>query len=361
VEVIPIDGPELTRAVSRLLADPDADPVRPVAYPVSAGAGQGSQVYRVQGQARSRGRLVSWSLIVKAISGDTRGPPDGWCHSEREVLAYRSGLLRKLPGGLSAPRCLAHGRDAAGRHCLWLEDLGPQHEPWSLTTYAGAARCLGRFNGAYLAGLPIPEHPWLSRHWLRRWLDETAPAVAALPEHRDHPLVRRAYPPDVAAAIAKLWAGRDEALRALDRLPQSLCHHDAFRRNLVAVGDRIAALDWAFTGPGPVGAELSPLIAATLAFGEFDLDAGPELERVVMASYLTGLREAGWHGSDEQVWFGYAATSALRYGPGTVRLVLPILLNPALQDGAAALLGIPFDAVIELWAAVIRAQVALAR
>jgi hypothetical protein len=82
---------------------------------------------------------------------------------------------------------------------------------------------------------------------------------------------------------------------------------------------------------------------------------------VAIASYLTGLHEAGWHGSDEQVWFGYAATSALRYGPGTVRLVLPILLDPALQDGAAALLGIPFDAVTELWAAVIRGQVALAR
>jgi hypothetical protein len=52
----------------------------------------------------------------------------------------------------------------------------------------------------------------------------------------------------------------------------------------------------------------------------------------------------------------YSTTSALRYGPGTVRLVLPILLDPALHDRAAELLGMPFTAVVDHWAAVIRDQ-----
>jgi hypothetical protein len=143
-------------------------------------------------------------------------------------------------------------------------------------------------------------------------------------------------------------------LSALDRLPQSLCHHDAFRRNFVVDDDRISALDWAFIGPGPVGAELSPFVTATIALGELDPIAKPELEGVALTAYLDGLRDAGWHGPDEQVYFAYARTSALRYGPGTVRLVLPALLEPELRNGVAEPLGRPFDAVVEHWATVIR-------
>ena len=118
--------------------------------------------------------------------------------------------------------------------------------------------------------------------------------------------------------MAALWDDRERLLDALDRLPQTLCHHDAFRRNLVAHGDRIVALDWAFVGPGPVGAEISPLVSATLTFREVGSEQRPELERVVLASYTDGLRAAGWDGPEDQVRYGYAATSALRYGPGTV-------------------------------------------
>lgn len=354
VDVDVVDRAVLVRVLRRALEDPHAEPLDDAVERLRSGAGQGLGVYRVFGHARSRGERVPWSAILKVLPAARGGAPDGWSHADREVLAYRSGVLRELAGGLAAPRCLALIRDEAGRRWLWLEDLGHREARWSLETYARAARCLGRFNGAYLAGAPIPGHPWLSRDWLRQWLAETAPAVAALPDHLDDPLVRRVYPPDVAAALARLWNERDELLRALDRLPQTLCHHDAFRRNLVAQGDRIVALDWAFMGHGPVGAELSPLIVATLAFRELPLESRADLEKATTASYLAGLRESGWHGSDEHVTFGYGATSALRYGPGTVRLVLPVLLDPALRDDVAAQLGIPFDGVVEHWAAVVR-------
>jgi len=67
----------------------------------------------------------------------------------------------------------------------------------------------------------------------------------------------------------------------------------------------------------------------------------------------------GWQGVLDDVWLDYAATSALRYGPGTVRLVLPCLLDRSLQAHAAEVLDMPFDAVVAHWAAVIRADVKL--
>jgi hypothetical protein len=354
VDVDVVDRAALTRVLRRVLEDPHAEPLDSAVERLRSGAGQGLGVYRVLGHARSRGGHAPWSAILKIVPAAREGPPDGWSHADREVLAYRSGILRELPGGLAAPKYLALTGHHVGARYLWLEDLGRQEVRWTLETYARAARCLGRFNGAYLADVPIREHPWLSRDWLRQWLAETAAAVAALPEHLDHPLVRRVYPPDVAAGILKLWSEREKLLRTLDLLPQTLCHHDAFRRNLVAAGDLIAALDWAFMGRGPVGAELSPLVTATLAFAEMPLRSRPDLERVAMASYLAGLRESGWQGSDEQVMFGYRATSALRYGPGTVRLVMPALLDPALHDDVVALLGMPFDGVVEHWAGMVR-------
>jgi hypothetical protein len=58
--------------------------------------------------------------------------------------------------------------------------------------------------------------------------------------------------------------------------------------------------------------------------------------------------------------FGFAASSALRYGPGCVRLVLPALLNETAQPRVELVLGIPFDQVLELWAAICLEQARLA-
>jgi hypothetical protein len=349
----------LRRVVVRLLGDPVAEPVNPRCQRLVGGDGQGLGVYRVSGSARVGDQAESWSAIAKVLPDNARQPPEHWCYSAREVLAYRSGLIADLPAGLDSPKYLADETDSAGRTCLWLEDLGSQDESWSLERFACAARCLGRFNGAYLTGVAMPQVPWLSRHWLRGWLAEAAPAVQTLSAHRGDPLVRRVYPPDVMAGIEDLWSNRERLLNALDCLPRTLCHNDAFRRNLVWRGEQLVGLDWAFVGPGPIGAELSAFISATVAFAEVDLVERPAFEDAAVSGYLAGLHEVGWQGAADDVWLGYAATSALRYGPGTVRLVLPCLLDRSLQAHAAEVLDMPFDAVVAHWAAVIRADVQL--
>ena len=71
-------------------------------------------------------------------------------------------MLTDLPGGIAAPRCFAVEERADDSCWLWLEvvrdAVGPR---WSLADYAQAADRLGRFNGAYLAGYPLPDAGWL--------------------------------------------------------------------------------------------------------------------------------------------------------------------------------------------------------
>lgn len=335
-----------------------AVPVEWSVVPILAGDGQGLGVFRVSGSARVGGEPHGWSVILKVLPA-TPWSPTRWDYPAREALAYERGLLEHLPPGIEAPRCFGH-TEPDGQHHLWLEDLGSDAMRWRLEDYGRAARALGRFNGAYLTGRPLPVAGWLSRHWLRSWLSEGAAAVRELPRFQRHPLVQRVYPREVFDRLLRLWAHRQELLDALDRLPQVLSHNDAFHRNLFLKSDQLFAVDWAFLGPSPVGAELAPLVTASVAFLGVAHDRWRDLERTALEAYLRGLQDAGWRGTPDQVRFGFAASSALRYGPGCVRLVLPALLDETAQPHVELVLGIPFDQVLQLWAALCLEQVRLA-
>jgi hypothetical protein len=344
-----LDASMLRPIVGRALDASVAVPVEWSVVPILAGDGQGLGVFRVSGSARVGDGPRPWSVILKVLPGTT-GSPIGWSYPVREALAYERGLLQDLPPGLEAPRCFGH-TEYGGQHQLWLEDLGSNAMRWRLDDYGRAARALGRFNGAYVSGRSLPVAGWLSRQWLRSWLAEGAAAVRELPHLQRHPLVQRVFPHEVLDRLLHLWAHRQELLDALDRLPQVLSHNDAFRRNLFLKSERLFAVDWAFLGPGPIGAELAPLVTASVAFVGVALDRWRDLEETAVEAYLGGLQDAGWRGRSDQARFGFAAYSALRYGPGCVRLVLPALLDETAQPQVELVLGIPFDQVLQLWAA----------
>ncbi len=147
-----------------------------------------------------------------------------------------------------------------------------------------------------------------------------------------HPLVRRWFPGDASDRFFRVWAERDLFLDALDRLPQTLCHRDLFRRNLFArrtVGgeDQSIAIDWAFAGRGAIGEELVPLILGSIGFFEVELDRAQTLEEVVLEGYLEGLHDAGWQGDPRQVRLGYAAAGSLRYRFGEIGRFLAMTLD----------------------------------
>jgi hypothetical protein len=330
----------------------DARPVSLARWSIDkiiAGDGQGLGVFRLAGSASVGGEPREWSVILKVLPAVATAPLSAWSLPSREPLAYESGLLNALPRALGAPRCLGHERRHR-RHHLWLEDLGRHDAPWTLGDYAHAARQLGRFNGAYLHERPLPTTAWLSHDWLRSWLAEGAPAIDELPDRLSHPLIRRVYPPDSVVEMRHLWTRRHRLLAALDALPQVLCHHDAFRRNLFLRSGRLVAVDWAFLGVGPLGSELAPFISASAVFLGIDRARWDDLEQTALAAYTQGLADAGWHGPHEQPRLGFAASSALRYWPGVVRLVLPTLVDETAHHRTETMLGIPFDQIMDLWA-----------
>lgn len=346
-------------AVAEALGTPTVELAGWSVTEIFGGAGQGLGVFRVVARARVDGSPRSCSLILKVAPAEPAETSAAWCHPAREAMAYSTGLLDQLPDGLRAPRCLGY-REHARLHLLWLEDLGTESPDWALADYALAARQLGRFNGAYVAGRDLPDEGWLSRDFLRSWLAEGAPAVEELGRHRAHPLVQRIYSPPVFESFAELWRRRETLLRALDALPQVLCHQDAFRRNLFLRAETLVGVDWAFLGPAPIGAELAAFITASVAFLGIDRDRWNDLRSITLDAYRQGLRDAGWNGPAQHPRFGFAASSALRYGPGVIRLVLPALLSQAAQADAERVLGLAFSDIIELWADVAATQAELA-
>ena len=93
-----------------------------------------------------------------------------------------------MPYGLTAPRCYQVSQEGE-EYWLWLEEVQDDFgKPWSITQHYEVARNLGCFNGAYLMGKPLPDQPWLSRHWLRKYVEDAAPVVQILPELRKLPL-----------------------------------------------------------------------------------------------------------------------------------------------------------------------------
>jgi hypothetical protein len=221
---------------------------------------------------------------------------------------------------------------------------------WPLEHYRVVARHLGEFNGSYLIGRPIPFHPWLSRGWLRGYVAVSAAHVPQLPDFLGHRLVGRAYPGDVVEGLLHLWAEREVFLDALDCLPQTLCHMDAFRRNLFIRRttdgrDQTVAIDWANMGTGAIGEELVPLVAASLG-EDVPIDRAVELDKVAFDGYLEGLRQAGWGGDQRIVRLGYAAASAMRY----TFILVTIWLNIARDESREARWERTVGVSIEDWA-----------
>lgn len=352
-----IDSTALQTLIHTLLEDTAAQLLDWQAEPVYGGAATNTALYRVSGHAAVQGAAITWSLILKVFRIRGRvDDPRRWNYWKREPLAYQSGLLTQLPGGVVAPRCFGVVEQSDGEVWLWLEDVaGLGRQQWSLRDFGRAARQLGRLNGAYLAGRAQPSYSWLSQGRLRGWVALCADAVAALPSNLRHPLVRDRFSDAAVGQLLRLWAEREAFLGALDRLPRVLGHLDAFPRNLHvrggASGDRLVAIDWASVGFGVVGEELAPLVAASLIFFEADMSSANELDAVAYARYIEGLRDAGARIDDAAVRFGYLAVACLRYGLG-IALDIGIATDEQHHDWATQVLGQSVEAMLARDAAV---------
>jgi hypothetical protein len=347
-----VDATTLTPLVRRALQD-DSVAVTDIAFAPLAGGFARSTVggrgtFRFSGTAGSK----PWSLILKVLgrkNGTGSDDPREWNYWKREILAYQSGLLTDLPEGIAAPRCFAVTERPDDEYWIWLEDALSGPHSWDIAHYARAARDLGRFNGAYLAGLPIPDRPWFTRGRVRNWLDLGRPILDDLSAHlagrsRRHWLTSR-----TAEAVSALWKAREPMLAALDALPKSLCHHDAFTRNLFVGTSGTTAIDWQIMGTGAPGEEIMPLICVSVQFMHVPPAKAAELEEAVFESYVDGLRDAGWRGPERDVRLGYTTAAALWGGVATVGM-WPEMSDPRFVRDIESMIGAPIDAIVDCWA-----------
>jgi hypothetical protein len=263
-------------------------------------------------------RTVPATFLARFAESDRERLADGYLW-DREAWLCESGLVDALPDGIRAARWLGLQRTADTCR-LWFEDLGDNSAQWDAARYALAARHLGRLNGSFLRGRPLPEAPWVGRGWIRSWVTDGIGALQARVLDNDqiweHELVRSAFAPDARARLRRVWGERDAILARLDALPQTFCHMDAFRPNLFdrtgVNGEReTVAIDWSYVGIGPIGAEVGQLVLASTAYADRTHSA-EALAPGVLPEYVAGLRDAGWRGDERDTQTGYAL-SAIRW------------------------------------------------
>ena len=309
-------------------------------------------MYRYSGVAISEAEEHNWSIYLKIAVPDGNTDESDWNYWKREAEVYASDILQNLPEGLRAPRYLGQDIQNDGSLWLWLEDAESSQVDWSLERFYFAARQLGRFNGSYLVTKPLPDYLWIGRDWLRGWVEENKDAIALLKQHQDHPVVQLHYPPENAQSIFEIWEERHRYYDILQSLPQTLCHMDYYSENLLksSTNSQFTVLDWAFLSYGAIGEELAALVTASLGFRRLDWKQAHALETRALAGYLEGLRDVGWEGDASLVFKGYAAASAIRFGMGVVRLLLPQFLEPEFDPDGRHHLGISNREAFQFWA-----------
>ncbi|MCP4698732.1 MAG: phosphotransferase [Gammaproteobacteria bacterium] len=324
---------------------------------VGDGAGILSGIYRFTGSGIDQGKTIPWSLILKILgSGTSNDEPAEPTYWKREVLAYQSGQLEKLPGSLTAPQCFAVVEQSDREAWLWLEDITDEiGVPWSLEHYGLVARHLGRFNGAYLSEDSLPSWSWLSRRWLRMLVNRAEPGIELLRRSLGHPLVSRLFPHEQASRTFALWEERDRFLDALDHLPQTICHRDAHRRNLFMRHgtdgcEQFVMIDWALAGVGAIGEEITSLINGSIELSEVEPTLAKTLDDIVFRGYLAGLEDAGWQGDPRLVRFGYAASSVLCFNIGYgLGYTLDMILDKSQHPWIERVFGQPIEIMLDTW------------
>jgi hypothetical protein len=334
-QVEAIDRGTLTDPVRRMLQSSTAEVLEWQVRPLRGGFGNPVSLglYRFAGEAQDRGCVVPWSLVLKVAQSPANvGASDmgegedetHWNYWKREMYVFQSDLLESLPPGLAAPRCYGVEDRPGDIVWLWLEEVADIYSrAWSLDRYGLAARHFGRFNGGYLSDPSLLNHPWLSVGLLRQWCADLAGWLRLFsglhqgPDIWAHPLILRIFPRPEKNPFLRFLRERERLLAMLDRLPQTICHKDAYPTNLMARrgadgGEETVALDWAMVGIGPVGEEIAQLALGALNQIE-DLEL-KDVDRVLFEGYLVGLGEMGWRGDREVVRFGFVASAVFRTG-----------------------------------------------
>lgn len=363
---IAIQTADLAAPVAKMLDTPTIEIVDWTIQSLSGGTADtiagGLGIYHLSGTARHETQSYPWSLVLKGaggLAGTGSNKPDAWDYWKREALAYQSGLLDSLPGGLVPPRCYGVEERPEEIVWLWLEHIQASAEKWDMTRHGLAARHLGQFNGAYLAGYPLPPaEPWMSWGRSRLWTEFMEARAPHSRQYADTPLAQRWFGQDGLERTLRIWEQHRPLLQAFEQLPVCYCHHDASCRNLLARqrvdgSSETVAIDWGLTGFGRVGEEAGQMTAAALFWLKVPADQARELGKVVFAGYLDGLRDAGWRGDNKLARLGFTVNAFLLFGITMNLFHLQAMQQPAKVSEMETNTGQPVDAIIAQWAEIL--------
>ena len=269
-------------------------------------------------------------MVLKRFDGsnvfgnvdDTSRNPGAWNYWKREILAFESDILARLRGSFVAPRCYAITEHPNDEWRLWLEDIQEQPKTWSMARHGLATRHLGQFNGAFLAGRELPPvRPWFYSGHPRpgNWMEIIPPLFADFRRYAESEQGRLWLSQRSVDRMWNLFQNHKAMVALLDALPVTLCHRDAFRRNLLARDGangegQTVAIDWSMIGLGGLGEDSGITTAMGLFWFEVDTDRAAEMDQVTFESYMDGLHDTGWQGDTRLARYGYAVYGSLSIG-----------------------------------------------
>ncbi len=280
--------------------------------PVAGGFGGaigGTAIYRITLETTTR---PPSSLILKILyrrPQESESSPYYW---KREYELYRSRWLANMPADTFSTPAIYHTEDFGAACWIWMQDIADVKDDWDLAEYQHSATRLGRFNGAWLER-SLPEAKWLAHNWHSAIVPALADCFAELDDLLAAPLAQIALPLTAKAEIQTIWQERALYQGALAELPRTLCHNDAFRRNVLHQPDGdIVLLDWALAGTGVLGEDLTSLVAVSLHYDRFSQEFAQAVDEAVFTGYIAGLRQAGWRGDTRLARIGYTCAMTLR-------------------------------------------------
>jgi hypothetical protein len=357
--VVEFDPADLAEVFGRPAGDYTVEPVDPHLRIHSVTGG----VYRVRAGGRS--------AVLKVVRHGSAATPDCLWGADadvgarnywkREWLAFDTGLLASLPGRLRAPEVLLTTERDEAECWIWMEDArGRTGSALTVPDLRTVAAALGSTQGAYAAGAAgLPTYPWLSRDWLRGWVDVCrASFVPTLLDEAGWDDPRLAPLRELRSDIAALWDRHEDLLRIAGAAPPTLTHWDFWPANLFVDGPAVVAIDWSQVGIGGLTNDLDQLTLDPVWMQVMPDASLDDLEHAVLEGYAEGLRTAGCEVAPDDVRRWYAATAAARYAwlaGGQPK----VAADPARVAEQERRLGQPFAAAVAARARVIRRAVDL--
>jgi thiamine kinase-like enzyme len=257
---------------------------------------------------------VPKTLILKETETVPSQSQDrGYAH--REAECYQMNLFAGLGQRLLVPRAYyIQFLETEERFWIWMEDYGQAFDlAWTPEILIQAVRDLAELHAVWWER----REEWSRLPFLRQraqamydglWTERIAKNLAAIAGHPHETAITRVFTPERQQYLRRLSQAADWVYPYLERLPQTLLHHDVWLPNMGRRGDQTVLIDWSYIGPGTPGADLSQSYALLVQMWGHDVDDTPLLEAL-----YTGLVE-DWQRpiSYDQVVAGYELTFCLR-------------------------------------------------